>query len=68
VFTVNSFAPLYGKRFPNWSTVLEFVKWDGARAVLWIHDVDDGGGGRFDPEGIRVSVDLTNWNMAQHGD
>ena len=65
VFTVKSFAALYGKHFPHWSTCLDFEKWDGRKALFWIHDVDDIDE-MYDPVGIHVSVDLGTWEMGNH--
>ncbi len=64
VWTVKSFAPLLRGRFPHWGTTMDFVKWDGARAVIRIYDCDDAGGGPYDPEGVRVLVDIRTWKTA----
>jgi hypothetical protein len=64
VISVASFQPLYGKRFPHWSTILDFVKWKGKKAIFKIYDCDDGGGPPYDPKGILVSVNIDDWKMA----
>ncbi len=64
VWTVKSFQALLGGRFPHWGTTMDFVKWNGPRAVIRIYDVDDGGGGPYDPAGTCVSVDIRTWNVA----
>jgi len=61
--TVASFQRLYGKRFPHWSTTLDFVKWEGPKAILKIYDCDDCGGPPYDPIGMLVSVNIDNWKM-----
>jgi hypothetical protein len=60
-FAVESFQQFYGKRFPHWGTVLEFVQWEGSKAILKIYDCDAGGGEPYDPKGIEVSVDIRDW-------
>jgi len=71
VFTVESFQPLYGKRFPHWGTTLDFVTWKGPKAVFKIYDCDNPGQSdppdgfdSYDPVGILVSVDIDNWKIA----
>jgi hypothetical protein len=64
VFMVESFQRLYGKRFPHWSTTLDFVKWEGPKAIFKIHDCDDDGGPPYDPIGILVSVNIDTWKIA----
>jgi hypothetical protein len=63
VFTVDSFQRLYGNRYPHWGTTMDFVKWDGPKAVFKIYDCDSGGD-IFDPKGILVSVDINDWKIA----
>ena len=65
VFTVDSFQRLYGKRYPHWGTTMDFVKWDGPKAVFKIYDCDSSGGGEpYDPKGMLVSVDINDWQIA----
>lgn len=66
VWWVTSFKSLYGKRFPHWATVIDFVKWDGRKAIMKIYDCDSnpGSGESYDPYGILVSVDIDTWKTA----
>lgn len=65
VFTVDSFQRLYGKRYPHWGTTMDFVKWEGPKAVFKIYDCDSPGDGHpYDPKGILVSVNINDWKTA----
>jgi len=69
-WSVSSFKKLYGKKFPHWGTTTDFVEWRGSKAVIHIYDADDPGPPQppdkpqpFDPKGILVSVDVTDWKI-----
>jgi hypothetical protein len=62
---VESFRHLYGKQYPNWGTTIDFVKWEGRKAVFKIYDCEfPGVGSPYDPKGILVSVDINDWKIA----
>jgi hypothetical protein len=63
---VTSFKSLYGKKFPHWATVIDFVRWDGHKAVLRIYDCDSDPARPeiSDPKGILVSVNIDDWKIA----
>lgn len=63
VWDVRSFLPLLPGGWPHWSSIIDFVKWDGPLAVFHIYDCDDGGGEPYDPEGVFVSVDVRDWKI-----
>ena len=65
VFSVASFRSLYGKRFPHWATVMDFVKWQENKAIFKIYDCDVNDGEPYDPKGILVSVDIGSWKIAR---
>lgn len=57
-----SFKFLLGAKFPHWATTIDFVRWRGMKAILRVYDVESVGNEEpFDPKGIFVSVDVTDW-------
>jgi hypothetical protein len=61
---VAALQPILPKGWPHWGTMVEFLKWDGSRAVLRVYDVDPGEVERLrDPDGVQVAVDIRTWKM-----
>ncbi|MGC3988111.1 MAG: HEAT repeat domain-containing protein [Chthoniobacteraceae bacterium] len=63
VFTHSMFRRFYGKHFPHWSTYMEIEAWKGNKVVLHVYDCDESDP-QYDPKGIYVSVEVTDWKLA----